>query len=550
MQSFNILAENFQFLVLEITGQVDNLQLFLANQNSEILEKIESRDDYIDNLKSIIENESFAQIHRQQGQQGKTEAHVVRAKHTICVNLERIGDYCVNIARQVGHIKDVATLQQFNFKEYFAEIRKCFPLVLPVLESHDLTDALTICHAELNLDRKYKSDFDLIRNRLRAGEGVDDQITILFIIRYLERIGDALLNIGEALLFVIIGEKVKISQYHTLQKTLNKSGLSGPVSRIYYDAFWGTRSGCQISKVGVPDPECTEKVKNSIYKGGDPDKINAEKSSLEHWDRFFPGLTPKIISYHQEGDKAALLVEYLSGFTLEEALLNCDDDLLGGILTGVDCLLIDIWSKTKIDQPIQTNYIDQLVSRLEDIREVHPNLFQAEQKIGGKDIISTMEMISRAGRIEKQIVAPFSVYLHGDCNANNLLYSLQTNKLHFIDVHRSRQGDYLQDLSVLMVSFFRLPIFEEALRLKNNWVISLIYQLGQFMANQYDDRLFDVRLSLALSRSFFTSTRFELRDEFAKVMFCRGRYLLEKLIAHEGRPWDEYHFNEDVLYYS
>jgi hypothetical protein len=63
------------------------------------------------------------------------------------------------------------------------------------------------------------------------------------------------------------------------------------------------------------------------------------------------------------------------------------------------------------------------------------------------------------------------------------------------------------------------------------------------------DHLFQPRMALALARSFFTSTRFELNVSFAKEMFLRARYLLERIAAHEGKAWHEFQLPSTILHF-
>ena len=58
-------------------------------------------------------------------------------------------------------------------------------------------------------------------------------------------------------------------------------------------------------------------------------------------------------------------------------------------------------------------------------------------------------------------------------------------------------------------------------------------------AGRKGDDTFQARLALALARSFFTSTRFELSPPFAREMFLRAHYLMERLAAHSG-PWNAF----------
>lgn len=65
MQPIEGLGENFKFLVLEVSNQLQSSREFLGAPSHALYDKIVSRDDYIDNLKNIIENKCFSTIHRE-----------------------------------------------------------------------------------------------------------------------------------------------------------------------------------------------------------------------------------------------------------------------------------------------------------------------------------------------------------------------------------------------------------------------------------------------------------------------------------------------------
>ncbi len=548
MSNFNGLDENFRFLILEVANQVDATRNFMRNNDEKLFEKIVSRDDYIDNLKAVIENVIFSTIHQDHSLDQKA-INIIRAKNIICSNLERIADFCVNIVRQIGYIKNIYCLKQFDHEPFFDEVRKCFPLILPVLDNGNLTKALIICEAELNLDRLYKYHFDLAMARLRVENTPEDVVTMLFIYRYLERIGDSLLNIGEALLYAILGEKIKIAQFEALRKTLSKSGMGESFTKLRYETYWGTRSGCNISRIKSNPPNDELRAQDGIFKGGIARKIRAEKENLDKWQQILPGLTPHIISFHEEGEQAAILVEFLPGLTMDEAILTCDEDVLAAALNNLDKTFLDIWSETMVQTPIQSDYTAQLLSRLDNIRAVHPNFFKRSMQISGEPIFSTLEVINQAGKIEKKLNTPFTVFTHGDCNTNNIILNQDTGTISFIDMYRSRQGDYLQDISVLLISFFRMPVFVGSVRHRLNWIIEHIFQGAQAFAAEHRDQDFECRLALGLARSFITSTRFELNTEFAKEMFMRGQYIMEKISSLKNEELKHFKFPIDVLYY-
>lgn len=290
------LDENFRFLIMEVQNQIKATNEFVLAPTPSTYDKIFSKDDYIDNLKNVIENKCFTTLN--QTKLNPEQMKYLRAVHIITINLERIGDYCVNIAKQMGYLSTPRFLENFDHKDSFQKIHATISEILPVLQKANLSGALAICRMEDELDGMYKENFDKIMIHLRIGRNVEDHITSLFIIRYLERIGDSLLNIGEALLFVIIGERIKIQQFQALQRNLSKSGLQGEVTDVDFQGIWGSRSGCRIARV---EEKKSPQARDSIFKEGNLRKIRQEKINLECWNEIFPGLVPRVFSYQEEG---------------------------------------------------------------------------------------------------------------------------------------------------------------------------------------------------------------------------------------------------------
>ena len=222
MISLESLEENFRFLTLEVANQVRATRDILEQPEKELVERLIARDDYIDNLKTIIENKCFSRIHSEKGAE-QSESNRIRAIHIICVNLERIADHCVNIVSQLKHFNNPTFLHRYDFHTMFHPIQEGLDMILPVQRSQKVAQALTICKIEYELDNLYKERFDRIQEELRSYQQIDvgDLITALFIFRYLERIGDALLNVGEAFIFAFLGEKIKIHQFQALQEQSN-----------------------------------------------------------------------------------------------------------------------------------------------------------------------------------------------------------------------------------------------------------------------------------------------------------------------------------------
>jgi phosphate uptake regulator len=531
MRAFDSIDENLKFLVLEVENIVRLTFRLLNDADIALLEKITAREDYVDNLKNIIENDCFSRIH---GSPALEEGQInyIRSAHVICVNLERIADFCVNIARQTEFLIEFSILHQSNYSEMVSAIQVSLSRILSVLMSRDLSGALEICRSEDVLDTLYKENFDWLMAKMRAGEYIENLITTLFIFRYLERIGDSLLNIGEALIFSVIGERIKIEQFNSLKDTLDKSGLPTSLNAGNFKAILGSRSGCQIGRVDAGAD--TEGTTSGIFKEGQKSKIRREKENIDRWGQIRPGLAPAILGYHENGGKASLLCQFLPGRTLDSVILSESETTVERSLALLKETIDDIWKRTRVQGVTPVDYMHQLKSRLDTVCRVHPEFIRMGKRVEALNIPSSEWLIRQCIEIEQAHPAPFAVLNHGDFNTNNILYDMDHQTIHYIDFYRTCEADYVLDASVFLVSNFRVPAFDKRLRWRLNAVIEQFYDFFREFARESGDSTFELRMALALARSFYTSTRFELNRIFSHDMFIRAHYLMERVVDHRG----------------
>lgn len=554
MHTFEGIDENFKFIVKDVDAQARTARRFIETPDADLYRKIASRDDYIDNLKTIIENKCFARINADKDLNIR-QINKIRAIQVICVNLERIADFIVNIVRQMGFLDDQTFIHRYAWAESFDVIQESLALIPGAFRKENMSKALAICKAENDLDRLYKESFDRIMAELGQGRNIQNLITILFIFRYFERIGDSILNIGEAVIFSIIGERIKIEQFDALQRTLSKSGFGESVADIDFQAIWGTRSGCRIGRVGRVGSHGDEEGRSrdrqsSIYKEGDLQKIRREKANIERWKSLFPGLVADVFGFHEDEEegKGAMLVEFLQGCTMDEVVLSAEEEFMRNALFVLEQTLRHTWTETLQPGPFATGYIAQLRARLDGVLQMHPEFRREPQALGSKASPSTEELLCRCAALEESLPAPFTVFVHGDFNINNIVYNHETQQARFIDLYRSKDYDYLQDAATFLVSNFRMPIFTSAQRARIDLTINLFYGFVQGFAQEQNDQTWQARLALALARGFYTSTRFELNYRFAREMFNRSIFLLEKLSAFRGGDLSSFQLPADILY--
>lgn len=537
---------NFRFMVLEVIRQLEQTYAIVSDPRSRDVHRIVSRDNYVDILKGLIEKKIIS-YYRNARQLDRKSADMASAVGVVTVNLERIADFCVSVAKMVGGLTDASFVRRYAFEPYFYEIREVLELVPDGLADCDTNVSMRLCECEARLNEMYKTDCGRIKQQLRSGEHIDDLLNCLEIFHYLERMGDSLLNIGEAILFATTGEKLKIHEYLALQETLDASREHVPEDADSIEFKWETRSGSRIGKVG--NGAAARARREAIFKRGDLAKLQQEKRGIERWESVMPGLPPKVLEFRDDEQNAALLLEFLDGLTLQDLTFSAATDALDRAMTLIEETLTEAWERTRRMETTRALFMRQLEARMDDVLRVHPEFRNSPVQVGAMAVGSLTDLIIEAERVEQELAAPFSVMIHGDLNSDNVIFDRRHDRIHFIDLHRAEQMDYVQDISVFMVSNFRMPVFDAGIRERLNGMILRVFQFARRFSTSQEDVTFEARLALGLARSLITSTRFELNEEFARLMKLRAVYLLERLIDHKGRDWSGFKLASDALTY-
>ena len=548
------LKDNLHLLLVEVTKQYDDTISMLQRPNIFMKETMYKREDYIDNMKNVIKNKSYNAL-LDSKDMPRRELNLMKAVNVITNNLENIADFCLNIVEQIDHFSHINFFQKYNYIKFSEQITPCIGLIEESLYKPDIDLALRICRSEFKIDEMYKEDLDRLILELESGTNVKDLITCLFIFRYFERIGDRLLNIGEQIISSTIGEKIKIHQYTALEEGFDalesengedeNDSIENGHHNLSFKHIADTKSGCKVGL--VREKSNIHETRWVIFKEGQAHKVAKEKENIEKWDKLCPGLPPRIYGYNEHGKNASLLLEYLEGITFQEVVLTSPIESILKALNKVETNLEHIWNKTKKENSVKANFMYQVEKRINDIYRLHPEFEIPEHSIGSLKVESIENLILKMKETEEHLSAPFSVMIHGDLNIDNLLYNNKANKISFIDLNRSTDLDYTQDISVFLLSNFRLPVFEKEARNKINTVLLEFYYFSCKFAKKNNDKTFEIRLALGLIRSFMTSTRFVADKNFSKTMFFRAKYLMEYVLAKKSENWENFRIPTDIL---
>ena len=519
------IRNNLRFLIAEIGSQVSNLQAYLDTPSVNVARRILDRSGYAYNLMLRIHDSCHNQVIKA-GESG-SETATLRAIESIATDLEHITGLCRECIQQLDQMQNRRCPGAGACQRMLGSIVRGLDRIEAAIRRSDTRLALKIGRIKPRLDKASQKLIKKYTAGLKRKQHTEDLVAGLFLVHGIEQMGNDMLNISEAILSVNLGQPVNIERYHSLRASLEQ--LDTAAADLVAEPIAETRSGSGISGISAAGQKDSGYV--AIYKDGKKHKLREERRGLASWKEIFPGLAPRILSYHKRGQSASLLIEHLAGLTFEQILLHEPTRLLRQTRKQLNRTLRDVWRETHTDKPVSAAYMRQLSKRLEEVYTIHPEFRQDDCRICGKAVPSFGALLKQAHRLEAGIRAPFSVYIHGDFNVDNIIYDPLEKKINFIDLHRSRYMDYVQDVSVFMVSNYRLQIFDAPLRRRIMIVTQDFYRFAASFAGKSGDQTFELRLALGLARSFATSTRFILDKSLARAMFLRARYLLEQVLA-------------------
>ncbi len=182
----------------------------MINKDIEKARDIVNRDDEIDTLREYIRDRSIELMVLKQPM--ARDLRLIYALGNIAMELERIGDYAVNIADEVikigeeKYIKELVDLPKM--KDICVNMLKDAKVAL---ETHDEKLAYQTALKDDLIDKLYEDVQQHTLNVMHQKEMYIDQgVRLLFIGRYLERVGDHITNTCEKIIYSIKGEMIEI----------------------------------------------------------------------------------------------------------------------------------------------------------------------------------------------------------------------------------------------------------------------------------------------------------------------------------------------------
>jgi phosphate transport system protein len=175
----------------------------LRDFDVEMAKEIIKGDQLVDDMSQKIENLCMELLALQQPMAKDLRRIIGILK--IGIDLERIGDLAVDIARVAAQAKDKTHITKLEYIPRMAEIaRKMLSESIVALKNDDSDLARQITKWDYEIDGLYvKARSKLFKLIIERPEIIDDGTSLLMVNRHLERIGDHICNICESIVYIV-----------------------------------------------------------------------------------------------------------------------------------------------------------------------------------------------------------------------------------------------------------------------------------------------------------------------------------------------------------
>ncbi|MBC7287370.1 MAG: phosphate signaling complex protein PhoU [Armatimonadetes bacterium] len=196
----------------------------LAEQNEQLANEVILRDDIADDMDLSIEQRCMKLLALQQPL--ARDLRMIGTALKIITDLERIGDYAVDIARLAKSLSHEPQLHLIiDIQRMHGMVSVIIREALRAFVDGDLELVKKVCADDDAVDRTWYGFLAQVINKLEAEPNLVRQgIAQLLVARYLERIADHATNVAERVYYTETGEPANLAPSH---KPLLEEGRGG-----------------------------------------------------------------------------------------------------------------------------------------------------------------------------------------------------------------------------------------------------------------------------------------------------------------------------------
>ena len=195
----------------EVLGALNNIETLLNNNDHELAQKIIKNDLIINDLGQSVENKVFNILASRQPM--AIDLRIVFSAVKISLYLERCGDMCKGISNRVlkGDLNEAQSPETISLLVNMCSmVHSNLRIVMEDYSKKECENSVKVWKSDSEIDSLYSEILMDILNSIKTNpDATDALVPLLFIARYLERVGDQATNVAEETYFVVTGEDLE-----------------------------------------------------------------------------------------------------------------------------------------------------------------------------------------------------------------------------------------------------------------------------------------------------------------------------------------------------
>jgi len=195
----------------EVLGALNNIETLLKNNDHELAKEIIKNDLIINDLGQSVENKVFNILASRQPM--AIDLRIVFSAVKISLYLERCGDMCKGISNRVlkGDLNEAQSPETISLLVNMCSmVHSNLWIVMEDYSKKECDNSVKVWKSDSEIDSLYSEILMDILNSIKTNpDATDALVPLLFIARYLERVGDQATNVAEETYFVVTGEDLE-----------------------------------------------------------------------------------------------------------------------------------------------------------------------------------------------------------------------------------------------------------------------------------------------------------------------------------------------------
>lgn len=213
-QQFNDELEAIRTDMLEMGGlvekQVSDAIMALIEGNGKMAETVRENDHAINQMERAIDEECMRILARRQP--AASDLRLVMSITKIVVDLERIGDEASKIAKRALQLVEEGQSPRgyVECRHIGHHVRKMVQDALDAFARSDSELALAVAREDKMVDQEYKTAMrEMVTYMMEDPRSISRVLSILWVLRSLERVGDHARNVAEQVIYLVKGTDVR-----------------------------------------------------------------------------------------------------------------------------------------------------------------------------------------------------------------------------------------------------------------------------------------------------------------------------------------------------